>query len=301
MEKKNEILSFLISSLKSRQVKLTSTRKAILEVLAENNEEMDVDQIYFLAHKKSPNIGMATVYRNINMLHKLGMLAKKLKSGSDKAAFSLTGKLKKDVPEEIKDKRKNKISASNYSQTADGEILRIQGQLNEALNDLNKIKIEKELALENVINDFSKLDKILETHNFEKSNLIQILLDVQGQYNWLPKHTLLYIGKKMEVPLPNIYGIASFYKFFNLEPRGKHSILVCTGTACHVRGSVNLLQRIVNVLGVNPGDTTKDLRFTLDTVNCLGCCAIGPVMMVDDKYYSDPSQADLNKILKNYN
>lgn len=300
MESKKEILSFLVSSLKSNQVKLTSTRKTILEVLAEKNEEMNVDQIHFLSHKKNSNIGIATVYRNINMLNEMGLVSKRFEEGSDKAVFSLTGKLKKSFSSKKKG-IKNKISPSRDRETADGEILRIQGQLNEALNDLNKIKMEKELALENVINDFTKLDKILEEHNFEKNNLIQILLDVQDQYNWLPKHTLLYIGNKMEVPLTNIYSIASFYKFFNLEPRGRHSILVCTGTACHVRGSMSLLQRIVNVLGVNPGDTTKDLRFTLDTVNCLGCCALGPVMMVDEKYYSNPSAKQLGKILKNYN
>jgi NADH-quinone oxidoreductase subunit E len=177
----------------------------------------------------------------------------------------------------------------------------MQGQLNEWLNDINKIKREKEIILEDVIEDIGKIDKIIQCHDSRKNNLIQILLDVQEEYNWLPKHALLYVGSKLNIPLTNIYGIASFYKYFNLEPRGKHSILVCMGTACHIRGSMNLIQRIVNILGVKPGDTTRDYKFTLDTVNCLGCCALGPVVMVDNKYYSNPSTREIKKIFGKFN
>jgi len=127
-----------------------------------------------------------------------------------------------------------------------------------------------------------------------------MFIDVQTDYNWLPKHALHHISNKLDIPLTNIYSIASFYKFFILEPRGKHSITVCTGTACHVRGATNLLQRIVNVLGVKPGDTTEDLKFTLDTVNCLGVCALGPVMMVDNQYHSNPSIGKLKKIFSKF-
>jgi NADH-quinone oxidoreductase subunit E len=123
-----------------------------------------------------------------------------------------------------------------------------------------------------------------------------MLIDFQTEYNWLPKHVLFYVGNKVNAPLSQIYSIASFYKFFNLEPRGKYQIIVCAGTACHVRGSMNLLQRIVNVLKIKPGDTTSDYKFTLDTVNCLGCCALGPVMLFNNKYYSNPSKKDIEKL-----
>ena len=146
----------------------------------------------------------------------------------------------------------------------------------------------------------SKFYNDIERYDFQGSNLIQMLLDVQAEYNWLPKHALYHIGDKLDVPLTRVYNIASFYKFFNLEPRGKHSIVVCTGTACHVRGSMSLLQRIVNVLDVKPGDTTEDMKFTLDTVNCLGVCALGPVMMLDKQYYSDPSISKLKKIFSKF-
>ena len=168
------------------------------------------------------------------------------------------------------------------------KIIRLQSQINQWSLELNKIKKEKEIDLEEIINDFSNLDRVLEKHQYSKNNLIQMLLDFQTEYSWLPKHVLFYVGKKIDVPLSQVYSIASFYKFFNLVPKGKYQVVVCAGTACHVRGSVNLLQRIVNILQIKPGDTTPDYRFTLDTVNCLGCCALGPVMLFDKKYYSDP-------------
>ena len=176
----------------------------------------------------------------------------------------------------------------------------IQSQLSGWLNDLNEIKRKKELELEDVIKDFGTVDKIINDHGNQKSNLIQMLLDVQNEYRWLPKHILLYISSKLDISLADIYGITTFYKYFNLEPIGKHSIIVCMGTACHVRGAMNLLQRIVNILGVKPGDTTGDYKFTLDTVNCLGCCALGPVMMIDNKYFSNPSTGKLKKILNRF-
>jgi len=150
--------------------------------------------------------------------------------------------------------------------------------------------------LDEIINNFGRIDKILEKHQHNRSNLIQILIDFQAEYNWLPKHVLIYAGEKINVPLTQVYNIASFYKFFTLEPRGKYQVVVCDGTACHVRGSINLLQRIVNILKINPGDTTQDYKFTLDTVNCLGCCALGPVMFFNKKYHSDPSTKELEKL-----
>ncbi|MGM0365268.1 MAG: NAD(P)H-dependent oxidoreductase subunit E [Actinomycetota bacterium] len=292
MENK-ETLVFLKEKLKQNQIKLTSTRMAILDVFTKNNRQMDAEQIYMLAHRKDSTIGLATVYRNLKLLTGLGLVAKSSGDGG-KSVYFLAGKLGSRKGEKAK-----QPAARPKSQRAEGkDIYRIENQLNEALKDLNKLKLEKEIALEDVIKDFGRLDRILQAYELEQNNLIQILLDIQEEYRWLPKHALLYVSSKLDIPLTRVYGIASFYKFLNLEPQGRHSILVCTGTACHVRGSMNLLQNIVDVLGVKPGDTTQDLKFTLDTVNCLGCCALGPVVMIDNEYYSNPSGKDLKKILK---
>jgi NADH-quinone oxidoreductase subunit E len=197
------------------------------------------------------------------------------------------------------------VYRSDYERTLESymdmeKIKEVQDRLAEWLSDLKKIKREKELELEDTIEDFGKVDRLINSYQNKGSNLIQILLKIQSEYRWLPKHILLYISNKLNIPLTNIYDIATFYKFFNLEPQGRHSIVVCMGTACHVRGATNLLQRVVNVLGIKPGDTTSDYNFTLSTVNCLGCCALGPVMMVDNKYYSNPQTAKLKKILNQF-
>ncbi len=289
MENKDKHI-FLKERLKQNNIKLTSTRSAILEVFASSTESLGAEDIYILARRKDPSISLATVYRNLKLLAGLGLVQKiSQDSGS---VYSLAGRLDGRRTAARQVSRPSKKPESK-------DVYRIENQLNEALRDLNKIKLEKEMALEDVIKDFGRLDKILQSYEFEQNNLIQILLDIQEEYRWLPKHALLYVSSRLDIPLTRVYGIASFYKFLNLEPRGKHSILVCTGTACHVRGSINLLQNIVDILGVKPGDTTQDLRFTLDTVNCLGCCALGPVVMIDDEYHSNPTGKQLKKILKN--
>lgn len=130
----------------------------------------------------------------------------------------------------------------------------------------------------------------------DKSALIQVLLDIQRQNNWLPKDALMRVSQKLGVPLTQIYHIATFYKAFSLTPKGRHSVLVCLGTACQVRGAPRLLDKLIENLGIKPGDTSKDMRFSLDTVNCLGCCALGPVMVVDGVYYSKPSTKEIEQI-----
>jgi NADH-quinone oxidoreductase subunit E len=130
----------------------------------------------------------------------------------------------------------------------------------------------------------------------DKSTLIQALLEIQSENRWLSKEVLEWLSRKLDVPLTQIYNIATFYKAFSLVPQGRHSASVCTGTACHVRGAQRLLDKATEALKVNPGETSKDLRFTLNTVNCLGCCALGPVIEIDGKYYSDPSPDELKKI-----
>jgi NADH-quinone oxidoreductase subunit E len=132
----------------------------------------------------------------------------------------------------------------------------------------------------------------------DKDMLIQILLDLQSVFGWLPQEVLTEISEQLEVPITQVYQIASYYKAFSLMPRGRHIIRVCMGTACQVRGSPQLLNIISAMLDLEPYETSRDMRFTLETVNCLGCCAMGPVVVVDDAYHSKPSTPALKKIFE---
>ena len=145
-----------------------------------------------------------------------------------------------------------------------------------------------------------KIDEIIEKHNFEEADLIGILQDLQESHpnKYLPKESLEYISKILNVPLNRIYHIATFFKAFSLKPKGKNTITVCVGTACHVKGSGRILEKLQNELNIKPGETTKDLMFTLEAVNCLGCCALAPVVVVNNEYYGHITQAKISKILK---
>lgn len=130
----------------------------------------------------------------------------------------------------------------------------------------------------------------------DKSALIQMLLAIQRENHWLPTDALVWASRKLGLPLTQIYHVATFYKAFSLKPQGRHSISVCMGTACHVRGATRLLDKVITALKIKPGGTSKDMRFSLDTLNCLGCCALGPVMVVDGKYQSNPSPDKIKEI-----
>ncbi len=145
-----------------------------------------------------------------------------------------------------------------------------------------------------------RINHIIDHYDGKRSALIQVLLDIQKEKKWLPGETLRHVSARLEVPLPQVYQVATFYKAFSLTPRGRHLITVCMGTACHVRGSPMLLERISQKLGIRAGMTTDDDRFTLLTVNCMGCCALGPVLAIDETYYSNPSASDFRKILGQY-
>jgi NADH-quinone oxidoreductase subunit E len=132
----------------------------------------------------------------------------------------------------------------------------------------------------------------------DKSALIQMLLAIQKENRWLSNDALAWVSQKLGVPLTQIYHIATFYKAFSLKPQGRHSVSVCMGTACHVRGAVGLLDKTIDTLKIKPGETSRDMRFSLNTVNCLGCCALGPVLMVDGKYHSNPSASKLKEIFE---
>lgn len=142
--------------------------------------------------------------------------------------------------------------------------------------------------------------KIIDKYQGDKGALIQLLLDIQQKNRWLPKEVLSLVSQKLDVPLNWVYHAATFYKAFSLEPRGRHMVTVCLGTACHVRGAPSLLDRMSQKLGIAVDKTTPDMKFTLTTVNCIGCCALGPVLAIDDNYYSNPSGAELDKIINSY-
>lgn len=138
--------------------------------------------------------------------------------------------------------------------------------------------------------------RLIEKVAGDTSALIQVLLDIQREHNWLPKDTLMLVSEKLGVPLTQVYYVATFYKAFSLLPKGRHSVSVCLGTACQVRGAPSLLDKVMTALGMKAGETSRDMRFSLETVNCVGCCALGPVMVVDGKYHSNPSGRRLEQI-----
>jgi len=144
------------------------------------------------------------------------------------------------------------------------------------------------------------LDEILRRHGYQRAALIGILQDIQSRMNYLPRKALQYVSKCLEIPLSEIYEVATFYKAFHLEPRGKHTIQVCLGTACHVRGSQRILNYLETLLDVKAGGTTKDLSFSLETVNCLGACALGPILVIDRKYYGKMETGKIESLLKKY-
>jgi NADH-quinone oxidoreductase subunit E len=148
--------------------------------------------------------------------------------------------------------------------------------------------------------ELSKVDEILEKRGLEQRSLIPSLLDIQKVYHYLPPDVLKHVSERMKVPMIQVYQVASFYKAFSLEPRGEHLITVCDGTACHVRGGNRLIDRLEEHLEVKAGGTTLDKLFTLESVNCLGCCALGPVMVIDGKYYGNMAASKVERVLEKY-
>jgi NADH-quinone oxidoreductase subunit E len=167
--------------------------------------------------------------------------------------------------------------------------------------DLDPQKIlAKETKAKKLIGIAAIVSRVVEKYQHDKSMLIQILLQLQNNFEWLPREMLTEVSKQLEIPINRVYQIATFYKAFSLAPRGRHLIRVCMGTSCKVRGSDRILDQIRKTLGIEKGENTPDNRFTLETVNCLGCCALGPVITIDDEYHGDLKTADLEKILSKY-
>ena len=143
-----------------------------------------------------------------------------------------------------------------------------------------------------------KVTEITQKYNSDRGFLVPILQDVQKEFNYLPREALNALSAILAIPLSRIYEVATFYKAFSLNPRGRHQLSLCMGTACHVRGAALLQESIERALDLKAGETSDDLEFTFETVNCLGACALGPILVVDDEYQGQVSLAKTNKILK---
>ena len=142
-----------------------------------------------------------------------------------------------------------------------------------------------------------KTKQIIKKHKGDKSALIAVLQDIQGAFNYLPKDALKVAGKSLGIPYSRVYEVATFYNAFSLKPRGEHIVKICMGTACHVRGAASIQDKMERTLCIKPGETTADNKFSLETVNCVGACALGPVVVIDTEYHGQVTMAKVDKII----
>lgn len=142
------------------------------------------------------------------------------------------------------------------------------------------------------------LDRIIDRHGRERSSLIAILQDIQDEFNWISEEHLRHVARELALPETQVYGVASFYRALSLVPRGKSIIKVCMGTACHVRGAPLIADEVSRHLGIGPGETTEDMNYTLEVVNCVGACGMAPVVIVDDVYHPGVKPHRAKKLLK---
>jgi NADH:ubiquinone oxidoreductase subunit E len=148
--------------------------------------------------------------------------------------------------------------------------------------------------------DLKQVAAIVVRHRGKQGSLMPILQSISREYGYLPADALSYVSEELDVPLTDIYNIATFYSAFSLEPRGRHQISVCMGTTCYVRGGERIVQRLGDELGIQPGQTTGDRRFTLESARCLGCCSLAPAVMIDGKVYGRVKLVELGRILGRY-
>jgi NADH:ubiquinone oxidoreductase subunit E len=154
------------------------------------------------------------------------------------------------------------------------------------------------MKLNTVKVDTGKIDRLVRKNGMGRDSLIPILQDIQREFNWLPMEALEIVSKELDIPLMDVYGVATFYRTFSLKPRGKHIITVCLGTACHVRGGQRIADFLSREMGIVPGETTEDMKFTLETVNCLGACALGPIVVVNGEYHGQMTTSKAAVLLK---
>ena len=142
------------------------------------------------------------------------------------------------------------------------------------------------------------IHEILAGQRDGESSLLAVLEEVQGRYRYLPRDVLILVSERLDIPLSQVYSVATFYNAFSLKPQGRHKFQVCTGTACHVRGAVQVLDRLETQLGIRAGQTSPDLEYTLETVNCLGACALGPVVVADGSYARHMTASKVDRLLE---
>jgi NADH-quinone oxidoreductase subunit E len=142
-----------------------------------------------------------------------------------------------------------------------------------------------------------KTKQIIKKYKGDKSALIAVLQDIQEVFNYLPKEALITVGDAMGIPTSRVYEVATFYNAFSLNPRGEHIVKVCVGTACHVRGASAILDKFERTLFIKPGETNQDQKFSLELVNCVGACALGPVVVIDTEYHGQMTMAKVDKII----
>lgn len=145
-----------------------------------------------------------------------------------------------------------------------------------------------------------RIDRIIDQYNGKASSVIQVLMDIQHENHWLPREALERVSQKLDVPLSEVLHIVTFYKTFALVPKGRHEIHVCTGSSCHTRGSKQLLEAVQELTGIKPGETSADSRFSLETGNCLGCCSLGPEIVINGKHHSKVAPDNVEEVLKDY-
>jgi len=158
----------------------------------------------------------------------------------------------------------------------------------------------KEVEIKLEPEDLEKTRKIIEEYRGQKGALVPVLQEINDTYNYLPENVLRYISQELDIPLTLMYRAATFYRAFSLKPVGKHKITVCLGTTCHVKGAPKIVDTLERELGIRTGETTEDMSFTLETVNCLGCCGLAPVVTVGEDLYGKVTQAKLAKIVEQY-
>ncbi|MDM7999426.1 MAG: NADH-quinone oxidoreductase subunit NuoE [Dehalococcoidia bacterium] len=146
----------------------------------------------------------------------------------------------------------------------------------------------------------SKVAEIIKKYDGDKGQLVSILQDIQTENHYLAREALEEVVALLGVPASQVYSVATFFKAFSLKPRGRHVIKVCLGTACHVRGAAKVVEKMELDLGIKRTETTPDLRYTLETVNCVGCCALGPMVMIDDKYHGQITSDKVSPLLAKY-
>ena len=160
------------------------------------------------------------------------------------------------------------------------------------------IKVTETIQMKLSDVELGHIEDILKNYEENKGNVVTLLQNIQETFGYIPRHVVSYISNKLKIPEAKIYGVATFYAQFTFNPKGKYVITCCDGTACHVKGAPLMIELLESKLGIKDGETTEDLLFTIESVACLGCCAIAPVCIINEDIYGNLSINKLNKLLR---